>query len=84
MGINWIKPLEILVYSEMADSVAEEDRKIVVKVVGLHEVVGEEGEFKPGAGVRVRGGKLITVQPGLLQLDKKKNEISVLPIPAGG
>ncbi len=62
----------------------EEDRKLVLKIVGLHEIVGEAGEFNPGDGVRLRGGKLITVQPGLLQLDKRKNEISVLPIPAGG
>ncbi len=80
-GVNF---LNFLMYSEIADSLAKTSGKKVIKIVGLHEVVGKKGEFKPGNGIRVRGGKLITVLPGLLQLDEKKKEISVLPIPAGG
>jgi exosome complex RNA-binding protein Csl4 len=71
-------------YLETVGSMTNAGKKKVIKIVGLHEVVGLKGEFKVGNGIRERGGKLVAVVPGLLQLDEEKNEISVLPIPAGG
>ena len=52
--------------------------------VQLHEIVGKEGEFKPGDGIRVRNGKLIAHQIGRLVIDTETKEISVWPVVSGG
>lgn len=61
-----------------------EKKTVSYKIVNLYEELGNEGEFKPGDGVRVKDGKLIAIQPGILLIDGEKNVISVSPIPGGG
>ena len=61
-----------------------EKKAVNYRIVTLNEVIGEEGEFKPGYGVRVKNGKLVAIQPGILVIDKENNVLNVTPIAAGG
>ena len=59
-------------------------KKVISYKIDPYAAIGEEWEFKPGDGVRVKNGKLIAIQPGILGIDTETNVMSVLPIPAGG